>query len=168
MTTAEKVKRAVAEYLCIDLSQVTDDMELEDHMAPTFIAIKIGLSYSGVIGGTITVARLIQKFEGKAKVYEPAWEYEESPKIKTVRDAVVYTTAKHKGIKPAEVTDDMAVEFENYTERNTFSNYMLQLLGFTTDPCPRYSYNKTTVKELIQLYESLHVAVKQEVNSEHR
>ncbi len=70
-------------------------MELEEgHVAPTFVAIKTGLPYSGMIGGIITVARLVQEFEGKAQVHEPAWEYEESPR-RTMRDAVVHAVARH-------------------------------------------------------------------------
>ena len=154
MTTAEKVKKAVAEYLRIDLAQVTDDMKVEDHMAPTFIGIKKGLPYSGTIGGEITVGELVAAFEKSASVHEPAWEYEESPKIESVHDAVV-AVAKHASVKREDVVDSMAVEFKGYEERDAFSNHMFRLLGFSLGL--DYRNDKTTVRELASLYEGCHV-----------
>lgn len=156
MTTVEKVRKAVAEYLRIEPTQVTDDTKL-GHMATTFIVIKVGLPWSGMVGET-TVAELITQFEASAETHEPAWEYEDTPQIKSVRDAVVVAVAKHKGIKAEKVTDDTLVELKGYVARNAFSNHMFRLLGFSIGSDWR-DENKT-VRQLTADYEGLHAATK--------
>ena len=76
----------------------------------------------------------------------------------SVRDAVVVAVAQHNGIKAEEVTDDTAVELKGYEARDTFSNHMFRLLGFSIGLDWR-DENKT-VRQLTADYEGLYAAAK--------
>jgi hypothetical protein len=156
MTTAENVRRAVAEYRGIELAQVTDDLRLDDHMAPTFIAIKLGLAYSGTIGGTITVGELIAAFVKKAETDQPLWDYEVAPK--SLREAVIRAVAKGNGLKVEDVTDDTPIGKE-YEVREKVSDILFSYIGFGTTL--DYRYSDKTVKDLIADMESMRQAIGQ-------
>jgi len=156
MTTAEKVRRAVAEFRGIELTQVTDDLSLDDHMAPTFIAIKIGLSYSGTICGTMTVGQLIAAFEKKAETEQPLWEFEPAPK--SLHEAVIRAVAKGNGLKVEDVTDDTPIG-EEYETREKVSGALFGYIGFGTSL--DYHYKGKTVKDLVADMQSLRQAISQ-------
>lgn len=156
MTTAEKVRMAVAELRGIELAQVTNDLSLDDHMAPTFIAIKIGLSYSGTIGGTMTVGQLIAAFEKKAETEQPRWEFEPAPK--SLREAVIRAVAKGNSLKVEDVTDDTPVGKE-YETRDKVGSILFNYIGFGTSL--DYRYSDKTVKDLIADMESMRQAISQ-------
>lgn len=155
MTTTEKVRAAVAEYCGKESSQITDDMELNAHMAPTFIAIKLGLTYSGTIGGTITVRELIAAFEKKSETEQPLWEYEAAPK--SLHEAVVRAVAKGNGLKVEEVSDDTLIGDE-YEVRDKVSGFLFSYLGFGTTL--DYRYKGKTVKDLVADMEELRQAIR--------
>ena len=156
MTTAEKVRKAVAGYLGIEATQVTDDIKL-GHMGIMSIAIKIGLMWTGKVDGA-TVAELIAGFEANAEIHEPAWEYEDTSQINSVRDAVVVAAAKINVVEAEKVTDDTVVDLKSNEEREAFSHHIYHLLGFCIVLDHR-DVNKT-VQQFTADYEDLLAAAK--------
>ncbi len=74
MTIAEKVRKAVADYLLVSESQVTDDMVIRHCIGFRFfeyIYKKTGLAYIGPVGDIQTMGQLIARFEKVAKTSEP-------------------------------------------------------------------------------------------------
>lgn len=157
MTVAERVKKAIAEYYRIDVSEVTDDRKLNDHMLLVFITIKLDIPSSGTVGEEQTVGQLIAQFEKMAKLHDSG-TYAETPVINSVRDAVAVATAKHNGIKVEEITDNTTVLFADYQASNAFSNHMCYLLGYTLGLNCREK--NLSVKKITEMFESLREAAR--------